>query len=374
MPLARAGFFTLAYFAAAEFGHFLTSKAEDQSIATFWPPAGIFVATFVLTARRSSWPLIVAAACGASLASDVFMHGKSVLVSLGFCLANSAEACIGAWLLRRFVGLPLTLARMKDVLGLAFYAAVISPIFGATIGAAVTMATPTSSTFWSVWRTWWTADALGIMIVAPAVLAWLAERAEPFRAVPTWRIVECVALFLSMFLVGEAVYGEFLPPTLRVPALILPFLLWAGLRLGPPGAAAAVVMVALIGVWNTSQGRGPFAALSAVPSEQVFRSQGTLAVISLSVLLLAAAVAERKQAEREKSALIVNLQQAFAEIKTLRGLIPICAWCKKIRGDKDYWHSVEEYITDKTEARFSHGVCPDCSAKMLSEVTRRRNV
>src|SRR5262249_45479646 len=96
-------------------------------------------------------------------------------------------------------------------------------------------------------------------------------------------------------------------------------------------------------------------------------AQGTLSVISLSVLLLAAAVAERRRAEREKQALITNLQQAIAEITTLRDLIPICAWCKRVRDDKDYWHSVEDYITAHTASRFSHGVCPDCLAKEMTE-------
>jgi hypothetical protein len=53
----------------------------------------------------------------------------------------------------------------------------------------------------------------------------------------------------------------------------------------------------------------------------------------------------------------------MAEIKTLHGLLPICAWCKKVRDDSGYWSRIEEYVSAHTQAEFSHGICPDCRAK-----------
>lgn len=63
----------------------------------------------------------------------------------------------------------------------------------------------------------------------------------------------------------------------------------------------------------------------------------------------------------------VELEKALAEIKTLRGIIPICASCKKIRDDKGYWNQIEKYIQDHTEANFSHGICPECAKKLYPE-------
>ncbi|MBU4199169.1 MAG: response regulator transcription factor [Verrucomicrobia bacterium] len=57
---------------------------------------------------------------------------------------------------------------------------------------------------------------------------------------------------------------------------------------------------------------------------------------------------------------IIELQDALAQIKSLRGLLPICMYCKKIRNDKQYWQQVEGYISEHSEAQFSHGICPDC--------------
>jgi sigma-B regulation protein RsbU (phosphoserine phosphatase) len=68
------------------------------------------------------------------------------------------------------------------------------------------------------------------------------------------------------------------------------------------------------------------------------------------ILELQASLAERVQ----------ELEAALAQVKRLRGLLPICAWCHKIRDDHNYWQSVEEYVAAHSEARFSHGICPEC--------------
>ncbi len=74
-------------------------------------------------------------------------------------------------------------------------------------------------------------------------------------------------------------------------------------------------------------------------------------------------ITERKSAEREREELIKKLQGALSSIKTLRGLIPICAWCKKIRDDSGYWKKVETYIEEHSDASFTAGICPECLKK-----------
>jgi hypothetical protein len=66
-----------------------------------------------------------------------------------------------------------------------------------------------------------------------------------------------------------------------------------------------------------------------------------------------------------------RLQKALAEVKELSGLLPICARCKRIRDDKGYWSQVEEYIARRTDARFTHSVCPDCGQKIYGEMWHR---
>jgi len=69
----------------------------------------------------------------------------------------------------------------------------------------------------------------------------------------------------------------------------------------------------------------------------------------------------------EKEQLIIDLQKALKEIKTLEGFIPICSFCKKIRNDEQYWEGLEEYFDKRTDAKFSHGICPDCAKKHYPE-------
>ena len=71
-------------------------------------------------------------------------------------------------------------------------------------------------------------------------------------------------------------------------------------------------------------------------------------------------ITERKKKEDDMKELISQLQKAIEEIKTLKGIVPICANCKKIRDDKGYWEQVESYVSKHTEAQFSHSICPEC--------------
>ena len=75
-----------------------------------------------------------------------------------------------------------------------------------------------------------------------------------------------------------------------------------------------------------------------------------------------------KQAEEEREKLHSKLQEAFDNIKTLKGLLPICANCKDIRDDKGYWNQIEAYIRDRSDAEFSHSICPDCAKKLYADL------
>ncbi len=76
---------------------------------------------------------------------------------------------------------------------------------------------------------------------------------------------------------------------------------------------------------------------------------------------------ERKQAEAEREKLIVELQEALAQVKTLSGLLPICSNCKKIRDEENAWHDVAVYIRDHSEANFSHSICPTCAKTLYPD-------
>ena len=93
-----------------------------------------------------------------------------------------------------------------------------------------------------------------------------------------------------------------------------------------------------------------------------------LLVRSRSALSLKKEIDRRKNREQELLNLNRELKNSIETIKTLRGLIPICANCKKIRDDKGYWSQIESYIQKHSEAEFSHGICPECARKLYPEL------
>lgn len=88
-------------------------------------------------------------------------------------------------------------------------------------------------------------------------------------------------------------------------------------------------------------------------------------LIMLFAIITQWTIIKLKNAKKEKELLIQELQISLSEVKTLSGLLPICAWCKKIRDDAGYWHILEKYITDRSRALFSHGICPECAKKQF---------
>ncbi|MGH7254148.1 MAG: PAS domain S-box protein, partial [Nitrospirales bacterium] len=108
-----------------------------------------------------------------------------------------------------------------------------------------------------------------------------------------------------------------------------------------------------------------------------FRKDGRRIHVSLTVSPIKAAdggiigvskiarnITQRKAAEEERERLLGELREALDHIKTLRGMLPICASCKNVRNDQGYWDHIENYIQEHSEARVTHGICPECYRKL----------
>ncbi len=81
-------------------------------------------------------------------------------------------------------------------------------------------------------------------------------------------------------------------------------------------------------------------------------------------------IEEKKRIEEEKEKLIEELKEALEKVKTLKGLLPICSHCKRIRDDKGYWEKIEVYIRNHTEVDFTHGICPECMEKKFPKYSK----
>lgn len=99
--------------------------------------------------------------------------------------------------------------------------------------------------------------------------------------------------------------------------------------------------------------------------ERTFELEAAKRCLELEIL-------ERQKAQEQQAAVIAELEQALEKVNTLRGLLPICSLCKNIRTDSGYWEKIERYIQNHSEARFTHGICPDCE-KQLYPLPNKEN-
>lgn len=93
-----------------------------------------------------------------------------------------------------------------------------------------------------------------------------------------------------------------------------------------------------------------------------------LPIVVAKVIERDALAEAKRRAEADKERLIAELKEALANVKKLSGLLPICAHCKKIRNDDGYWTMVETFVSDHSEAQFSHGICPDCGDELYGHL------
>ena len=383
----------LLYYVSAKIGIALSVMPEGMAI--LWPPNGVLLAYFIRFGPRS-YAAFGLLALLAEVAIDVPKYRVTDAVLFG--LTNVAEVTIAALLLRRAQFDP-RFSRISDVTKFVVAGPVTAAFIGAVFGALVYSRMPEAGTvYFQFLRIWWFGDALALMILTPFFLiAWNHTRHGPHW--PEWRWTDGLVALGAVFVIGLLLASRegTLMGTHIGPVLLLPFAIFTGVRLGPSAAAITVSAITLLILVLTTQGRNPFGA--DAPRDAVIHAQEFVFVLSVMTLGLATLVSrvrasqtdlelaneelrrraealsitnrEMKRARAEVVTLNEELEQrvrdrtreledALAQVKELRGLLPMCAWCKRVRDDHDYWHGVEEYISARTDAQFSHGICPDC--------------
>ncbi|MFA5139093.1 MAG: MASE1 domain-containing protein [Elusimicrobiota bacterium] len=307
------------YYAAARVG--LLLSFEKTNASPVWPPSGIAFAAMLLRGYRV-WPGILLGAFLANVA--VFLQDPAVSpwaagVSLLIGIGNTLEAVIGSFLLRRFSGRPGPgiLDRTRDVFKLVAVALVMC-LISSSLGPAALCAAGMAP--WSlhakIWFTWWSGDLMGVLVITPMILVWS-------RPLPAWdprRSAEAAASFALIAAVSWFSYGDWpLPREAHYPLVFLtvPLLLWPAFRSGRRGVATALFIVSGITVWRTIHGDGPFIQRTA--HESLMLLLGFIGVVTTMVLVISAALAERREAEeglrRIQEGLEARIQGQTADLK-----------------------------------------------------------
>jgi diguanylate cyclase (GGDEF)-like protein/PAS domain S-box-containing protein len=285
----------VVYFLLARIGMLFSVHSAHTSVV--WLPAGLALAAILLAGPR----LITGVALGAFAAH--YSASGMLVPALIIALGNSLSAFAGACLLERKFAFSRTLEQPHDLLKLIGIGAFGAPIIAATIGASVMISSgPMPSSEWPpLWAAWWAADALGVLLLTPLLLAWRSPRET--RASPP----SALALSVLQLAVGGAVFmlhtaaGVYVYLTLAVVgAMHIPLTGVMLVNLLTFSAAALGVLM----------GTGPFSDPSLHDSMLILQTYGV--VSSLAALLVSALTAERSQAETELRHSLQRFQQLTA--------------------------------------------------------------
>jgi signal transduction histidine kinase len=277
-----------AYVATARMG--LSFDALAGIATTVWPPTGIALAALVVRGTHL-WPAVALAALAVNLTTGIPIWGAAIIAA-----GNTLEALVGAALLRRF-SFDRRLARVRDVLLLVGLAALLSTLISATFGvaAAALAGLKRAESYPGFWAVWWVGDAMGDLLIAPLICVWawpLRLSRRPLR----W--VEALLLGAALTLVSMMVFRRLLSvravELIRGTYALVPLLIWAALRFEQRGVTVALLLVSVIAVTATASAGSYFAART--PHERLLMTACYMAVTAVSMLILAAALAERRAA------------------------------------------------------------------------------
>jgi signal transduction histidine kinase len=298
----------VVYFITAKLG--LSMGAVSGLATAVWPPTGISLVALVLFGYNL-WPGIVLGALLVNLSA-----GAPLLAAGGMAIGNTLEAVLGAYLLQRVVGFRPTLDRLRDVLALVGLAALLSTLVSATLGVTSGWlgGVIPAANVGKAWGAWWLGDMLGDLVLAPLLFAW-ARRPRIVTSPGRW--AEAGALLLSLLAVGLLIFGKLFATTLsRSPYILFPFLIWAALRFGPRGAVTGTFVVSALAIWGTATGAGPFVRPNL--GESLLWLQSYMGIVAVTILILGADVAERKEGEaslrQARDQLEIRVQERTVEL------------------------------------------------------------
>ncbi len=323
MPLPKSILHTTAttlslaalYFFAGKLG--LMFAFFHVSATAVWPPTGIALAALLLFGYRV-WPGIF---LGAFLVN--MTTAGSVLTSLGIAFGNTLEGLAGAYLANTFAQGRHAFDRVPDIFKFTVLAGLGSTALSATCG--VTSLALGGYADWSdygfIWLTWWLGDAGGALLVTPLLLLWSPP---PHFNWNRNQIIEAMLLLLALAVVGQLVFGGWLPTTAKeypLAYLCVPILVWSAFRFGPREAATVSVLLAGLAIRGTLHGFGPFVGLTW--NESLTLLQTFMIFTAVMILTLATIVGERRRAIAVQAQLAAIVESSHDGIigKTLAGNI-----------------------------------------------------
>jgi PAS domain S-box-containing protein len=301
--LAAAGLGVLVFALAAAS---LSFTAGAGRVAAIWPANAVVVAVLLRARRDNLWRFGLLAMAGC-IGANLFV-GDRPSVAAAIASVNAFETLLCVWLTLGFVGVRPDLTRTRDLLRFAVIGGVVAPLSAAVLGGAV-MSLTLGRPFPAVILAWYAADALGLLIVTPAVMAISAggmqRAARQFASGPAWAPVAALVIALLAAQIPS-------PYPLRI--LLMPALLFCAARLGASAAALAILATTVMAILAILTGHGGF--IDAGDTSQRLRTlQMFLALQSLVVLPIAAVLTDRARLEESLTAALAESRRSHAALQ-----------------------------------------------------------
>jgi hypothetical protein len=394
-------------------------RVPGSFVAPFWPSAGVALAA-ALILGRVGWLAVFLASFLVSLSPLPLELALGAIpapvVSAVYAVQTTLQAAVGAWLVRRYLGFPNPLVAVRDVLGLFVLGGAVPSLVRILLSGALrrVAGVPLPDDPMFSFFLWWISETMGVAVAAPLLALWGpgVETTTHRRRVVTVTLACAAAGTLVILGRALALEQREVDTAFQRRALVLRALVearGAAIVAGGgslPASGDAVLTPAEtegLSVWLDDPGvgrpgrpvwRSDPASVPSHSGEALFHWESPVVLgartlmlhvsqalpprpwqtWALPALLLAFACAfvvlllvttgrvELTEAEvRQRTA---ELERALAEVKTLRGLLPVCAGCKRVRDDEGLWRGIEEYLWTHADVMVSHGLCPTCLAKM----------
>ncbi len=274
----------------------------DSKVSLFFPPHAVLVSILLLVPTRHWWAYTLAAACSHYFATQ--QEDWPPLYALHCEVFDAVQNVLVAAGIRLFIKSPFHRITLREAIIFVLIAVIIVPIGTAFWGAAFTVSNNFGTDYWVEWRNLSVSNGVTAIVLVPAILVGLRHPfTQWFKAEPR-RILEACFLAVGLVGVGYLAFDRLAAGPDTSPALLyapVPLLIWAALRFGLGGISASMLLITILAIWGTMQGRGPF--LMQTPAENALALQLFLLVAATPLMLLAVAIQDEG---RSKEALRVS--------------------------------------------------------------------
>jgi two-component system, LuxR family, sensor kinase FixL len=263
----------------------------DSKVSLFFPPHAILVSILLLVPTRHWWAYVLASIGAHFFATQ--QDGWPTVYALNCEAFDAASVILTAAGIRFFIKSPFHLLSLRDAIVFVVFAVVAVPFGTAFWGAAFTVSFGFGADYWIEWRNLGISNGVTTIVLVPVILIGVQLFREGFK-ITAAQLLEAGILAAGLLLVSWLAFDRSPAGPNTSPALLyapIPLLMWAALRFGLGGTCASVLVITMLSIWGTMQGRGPF--LTQTPAENALALQLFILMAATPVILLAVAARRR---------------------------------------------------------------------------------